>query len=197
MIVCSIALRANIVEANILSHRFLSSSTMFCTFKVRRILPIVWYTLSNIALEVTGQGLLIQTVEYEFLSNLWPDQSKLLFVNKEISLTLRSFWNSFHLPMVWFGICLPIKSTHIVSRGLVSDFLGGNFPHWFLFCFRNCQAIHLEQTSYIVLRKFSGRSVEKYLALYVYLWGGIMRSGITLQLFFLIILGLHFCNICR
>ena len=32
------------------SHGFLSSSTMFCTLNVRRMLPIVWCNLSSIAL---------------------------------------------------------------------------------------------------------------------------------------------------
>ena len=49
-VVCTVALRANMVEANIPPHGFLSSSTMLCTSKVRRILAIVRCTLSNIAL---------------------------------------------------------------------------------------------------------------------------------------------------
>ena len=45
VILCDVALRANMVEAYMPSHGFLSSSTLFCTLKVRRILPIVWHTL--------------------------------------------------------------------------------------------------------------------------------------------------------
>ena len=59
VVVCTVAFRANMVEANMLSHWFLSFSTILCTLKVRRILPIVWCTLPNIAfvwgfLEVIG-----------------------------------------------------------------------------------------------------------------------------------------------
>ena len=48
------------------SHEFSSSGTMFCTLKVRRMLPIVWCNLSNIAfawgfLEVIGLTFILQS----------------------------------------------------------------------------------------------------------------------------------------
>ena len=67
-VVYTVALRANIVEANILpSHGFMSSSTMFCTLKVRRILPIVRCNHSSIALswgflEVIGFTVMLQSL---------------------------------------------------------------------------------------------------------------------------------------
>ena len=47
VVVCTVALRANMVEASMPSHGLSSSNTMSCILKVRKILPIVWCTRSN------------------------------------------------------------------------------------------------------------------------------------------------------
>jgi len=49
VVVCTVSHMANMVEARMPAQGSPSSKTVFCTLKVRMMLPIVWCTLSSMA----------------------------------------------------------------------------------------------------------------------------------------------------